>query len=358
MKVNIRDLLRDLDFSDLSKEEPGVVSATRIKELTMQKINENKANRLSHAGRRVLTLALAAALLLALGVTAYALGVRIIFREEPMLIDDKAYTSVHFDATDHAPVFLGVWELSQVPDGFLPVKNYYTNSEARTDYNNKAGDIISLIYQKAGHLDAYFDQPILFQEDVSINGNPGRLYVVDNGWSYLFWTHAERGIGFQLSVKGDYSLLTLAESVFETDVYPPMDDNTIQALAELGDWQPVLPEGYTELVTYGMSGDFAYLCRTFSNEKHYEIQLNYEKAVSDLEGYVSYYRSEDAGYGVIRFSPVTINGMDGWLMENEDGTPFRIVWLDSVENIEFQLSTNELDSKTLLDVAQSITKQA
>ena len=74
MKIKIQDLLRDAELSDMIKENAGVVSAERIKELTMEKIETGKAKHISRAGKRILTLSLAAALLLALGVTAYAAG--------------------------------------------------------------------------------------------------------------------------------------------------------------------------------------------------------------------------------------------------------------------------------------------
>lgn len=314
-----------------------------------------------HLGKkRIVTFALAAALILSFGLVAYAISVRIIFKDDPIVVDGEEFTSVGFEALDKEPVYLGVWELTNVPEGFSLVKSYYRagEGEARTDFQNADGDTISLIYQKAHGIDGYFDKTILNQESVIVNGNEGQLYVVDNGWSYVFWTVAERGIGFQLSVKGDgYDLLSLAESVQETDNYPSMDNDTCQALEELGDWNPALPEGYTELMSNGVPGDYAYLWRTYSNAGHYEILLNYEKPISDLEGYVSHYRSTDAGYGVISYTPVVVNGCDGWLMENEDGTPFRITWLDEDNDLVFQMTTNGVDSETLLAAAQGVTRK-
>ena len=314
-----------------------------------------------HLGKkRIVTFALAAALILSLGLVAYAISARIVFKDDPIVVDGKEFTSVGFEALDKEPVYLGVWELTNVPEGFSRVKSYYRagEGEARTDFQNADGDTISLIYQKAHGIDGYFDKPILTQESVTVNGNEGKLYVIDNGWSYVFWTVAERGIGFRLSVKGDgYDLLSLAESVQETDNYPSMDNDTCQALEELGDWNPALPEGYTELMSNGVPGDYAYLWRTYSNSGHYEIMLNYEKPMSDLEGYVSHYRSTDAGYGVISYTPVVVNGCDGWLMENEDGTPFRITWLDEDNGLVFQMTTNGVDSETLLAAAQGVTRK-
>ena len=74
MEVKIRDLLDDLEVRDIPVEEPGVVSARTIKELTMKKIENNEKMSRPRAGKRIFTLVLAAALLLALGVTAYAAG--------------------------------------------------------------------------------------------------------------------------------------------------------------------------------------------------------------------------------------------------------------------------------------------
>lgn len=314
-----------------------------------------------HLGKkRIVTFALAAALILSFGLVAYAISVRIIFKDDPIVVDGEEFTSVGFEALDKEPVYLGVWELTNVPEGFSLVKSYYRagEGEARIDFQNADGDTISLIYQKAHGIDGYFDKTILNQESVIVNGNEGQLYVVDNGWSYVFWTVAERGIGFQLSVKGDgYDLLSLAEAVQETDNYPSMDNDTCQALEELGDWNPALPEGYTELMSNGVPGDYAYLWRTYSNAGHYEILLNYEKPISDLEGYVSHYRSTDAGYGVISYTLVVVNGCDGWLMENEDGTPFRITWLDEDNDLVFQMTTNGVDSETLLAAAQGVTRK-
>ena len=314
-----------------------------------------------HLGKkRIVTFALAAALILSLGLVAYAISARIVFKDDPIVVDGKEFTSVGFEALDKEPVYLGVWELTNVPEGFSLVKSYYRagEGEARTDFQNADGDTISLIYQKAHGIDGYFDKPVLTQESVTINGNEGQLYVIDNGWSYVFWMVAERGIGFRLSVKGDgYDLLSLAECVQETDNYPSMDNDTCQALEELGDWNPALPEGYTELMSNGVPGDYAYLWRTYSNAGHYEILLNYEKPMSDLEGYVSHYRSTDAGYGVISYTPVVVNGCDGWLMENEDGTPFRITWLDEDNGLVFQMTTNGVDSETLLAAAQGVTRK-
>ncbi len=74
MEISIRTLLEDLEDSSVLMEEPDVVSAMRIKELTLMKINQKE----THPGRivkkKIITFILAAVLILALGVTAYAIN--------------------------------------------------------------------------------------------------------------------------------------------------------------------------------------------------------------------------------------------------------------------------------------------
>ena len=72
MEVNIHSLLDGLEDSSVPMEEQNVVSAMRIKELTKMKLNLSDKKPGRGLKRRALTLALAAALVLALSVTAYA----------------------------------------------------------------------------------------------------------------------------------------------------------------------------------------------------------------------------------------------------------------------------------------------
>ena len=72
MEIKIRSLLDGLEDSSVPMEERDVVSAMRIKELTNMKLNLSDKKPGRSLKRRALTLALAAALVLALSVTAYA----------------------------------------------------------------------------------------------------------------------------------------------------------------------------------------------------------------------------------------------------------------------------------------------
>lgn len=306
-------------------------------------------------GKRLAALALAAALIMALGTAAYAALRRAAVLDSTVGIDAEQLPAVGFESTDNETIFMGVWELGELPAGFALTKSYYRGDEARTDYQNDDGDIISLIYEKPrNYLDSYFSAEILNKEEISVNGNSGVYYVVDNGWRYVYWTIEERGVGMRLSVKGNYDALGLAAAVHETDSYPPPDEETTRALAELGDRHIAAPQGYYELVTYGVAGEYGYISRIYADSAHNEIKLEYEKSVTDLAGYVDYYRSPDAGYGELSFTELSIDGNAAWLLEKPDGTPFRLTWQDAEHGLTFTLTANKLTSDELIKAAQGM----
>ena len=72
MELSISQLLDGLEDSSVPMKEPDVVSAMRIKELTKMKIKLTETKPRRALRRRVITLALAAALILALSAAAYA----------------------------------------------------------------------------------------------------------------------------------------------------------------------------------------------------------------------------------------------------------------------------------------------
>ena len=76
MEIRIHELLDGLEDSSVPMEETDVVSAMRIKELTKMKIEQTEPVSVPQyfSRKRVITFALAAALLLALGITAYSSG--------------------------------------------------------------------------------------------------------------------------------------------------------------------------------------------------------------------------------------------------------------------------------------------
>ena len=76
MEIRIHELLNGYEDSSVSMEETNIVSAMRIKELAEMKIEQTETlyKPLHTARKRILTLALAAALMLSLGIAAYSTG--------------------------------------------------------------------------------------------------------------------------------------------------------------------------------------------------------------------------------------------------------------------------------------------
>lgn len=74
MEVNIRELLEGLEDSSVPMDDENVVSAKRIKELTRMKIESRNRKSYSGTRRRIITFALAAALILSMGAVVYAVG--------------------------------------------------------------------------------------------------------------------------------------------------------------------------------------------------------------------------------------------------------------------------------------------
>ena len=74
MEVNIRELLEGLEDSSVPMNDENVVSATRIKELTSMKIEPRNHKPQKGTRKRIITFALAAALVLSMSVAVYAVG--------------------------------------------------------------------------------------------------------------------------------------------------------------------------------------------------------------------------------------------------------------------------------------------
>ena len=76
MEIRIHELLNGYEDSSVSMEETNIVSAMRIKELAERKIEQTETlyKPLHTTRKHILTLALAAALMLSLGIAAYSAG--------------------------------------------------------------------------------------------------------------------------------------------------------------------------------------------------------------------------------------------------------------------------------------------
>ena len=72
MKINIRDLMENIEDSSVDLEETNVVSSERIKELTKMKINELGAAPKRKSKKSIITVLIAVAVVSALGITTFA----------------------------------------------------------------------------------------------------------------------------------------------------------------------------------------------------------------------------------------------------------------------------------------------
>ena len=72
MKINIRDLMENIEDSSVDLEETNVVSSERIKELTKMKINELGVAPKRKSKKTIITVLIAVAVVSALGITTYA----------------------------------------------------------------------------------------------------------------------------------------------------------------------------------------------------------------------------------------------------------------------------------------------
>ena len=72
MKINIRDLMENIEDSSVDLEETNVVSSERIKELTKMKINELGVAPKRKSKKTIITVLIAVAVVSALGITTFA----------------------------------------------------------------------------------------------------------------------------------------------------------------------------------------------------------------------------------------------------------------------------------------------
>lgn len=74
MQINIRDLMENIEDSSVDMEDKNVVSSERIKELTKMKINQNEYGftKKRSSKKKFVTVLIAAAMVSALGISAYA----------------------------------------------------------------------------------------------------------------------------------------------------------------------------------------------------------------------------------------------------------------------------------------------
>lgn len=296
----------------------------------------------------------AAVLVFAFGVTAYAVGTRILMKVQR----SGQSTLIHYDATDDAFIALGTWLPTRLPQGYaVSFVSDAFSGEQNIVYTNQTGSTLRYIYAKAGHFDEAILDHILSEEEVPVNGCAGKLYHQQNSQS-LFWTNDLDGIGFCLySDDLTLSLPEIAQSVApaETPLQPTYGALVDVALEELGDYRfTVLPAGYTTLAVTGLpttegGGWYGYVEKNVANEATNKgILLAYET-------YQAADGSELTAEEVLALfntpgTSVTVNGLPGILAKNKAS----LYWVDTAKHLRFTLIADELRGDALLAVAEGI----
>ena len=145
------------------------------------------------------------------------------------------------------------------------------------------------------------------------------------------------------------------------DEKPQLDENTLEAIAEFGDWRPTaLPEGYSEYVSngspskYGGEGGYGYVYRTYVNDAGYTIQLEYEfwRGVISYENQVYVFRNYRQNEYTV--TDLTVQGLPAGLVETLDGSPALLTWVREGGDLVFKMRAENLTSEELLAVAESV----
>ena len=385
MIVRISDLMENYRDDAYDLPDPGLADRERIRARTAERIDalrhaEAAAPRANRPRRTVRIVLLAAALTALLSVTAYAVYQRIVIVERRTQATDvgtsqaESLTEVGFEPVSDEPGLLGVWEMGAVPEGFALTDSFYSAGYATMSWERDGGGRLDLTYTKGGNEPGSMTLPsgaVTEKRDVTVRGSQGKLYTLGEEGDYrvLLWTDEARGVGFSLVAQDgadDVDLIPLAESVALTNDKPEIDQHTLEAIAQLGDWAPAaLPAGYEPYFDQGTPGSlyggaYTYVRRYYTNEAGCAIELRCETPVNETyAGYVDNYRSgferpADQPNAVCTVKDTTVQGQPAGLIEYPDGTPLRLVWLTEDGTVAFLLRADDLTSEELLALAESV----
>lgn len=270
--------------------------------------------------------------------------------------DGQKHISIDFAPTDKDYVELGHWYPQSLPEGFEEsFVSEIMSGFQNIHFENEAGDFLGLRCQAAGAANnSYFEGDFTI-EDVDINGAAGQLFIdntpVDTAYSMLlFWTAPEQGVGFQLEYMGneEIDLTAIAKSVTRIDdadaPIPTYANKKYEALEELGDYMPVLPEGY-ELYEFTGSptdmggGWYGYVRRHWQNDAHEVIHFCYETFSPAPDAGEIFFNTYEEALAMAAAGERSLN------------------WTDPELGLSFFLSADAMSSDQLIALAESITLQ-
>ena len=143
MEIRIHELLNGYEDSSVPMEETDVVSAMRIKELTKMKLEKTETQykpRLT-VRKRILTLALAAALMLSLGIAAYSAG--------PSIFGWGGNMEIRAEKTEggvHGTVYVHTDDLTE-PVSLENGRMYFIVNDEQIDITDQVSETEPYIYR-------------------------------------------------------------------------------------------------------------------------------------------------------------------------------------------------------------------
>lgn len=358
MRYDIVELMEDFMEQEMPLADAGVTTAARIEALVTARIFGEKHRKARRWGRTLLAAA-AIAVLLAASALAVALGRVRLVEEDGRL---------HFEKRDEEPVYLGAWALTELPEGFCFVESSYDPGICSVLYEDEAGEQLVFTYEKAGEAYVAWLPEGGEAKTVTVSGGKGLLYSSEDG-AELFWTDGERGIGFALEYRGTerLDLVAIAEGAGEMELKSSERERYAleKALGDLGDYRPELPTGYELFSENGSPLSFGYgvsaeVHRCWADEKYYTIQLDYElvQEYETLDSFVQqrkhWLSNQDKD---LRETETEVGGSPAVLLEEADGSPNALLWLDGETKLLFSMEANDLSSEELLALARTVRLQ-
>lgn len=275
---------------------------------------------------------------------------------------------VEFEEVHDVFIELGSWYPQEIPEGytmtFVSDGAPYQNQTIK--YENELGDEIRYWIYIADPASGSEIYDIVSKTDVEINGQDGILYEQAGNSRTLVWINEKQGFGFKLNTTdSDVDLIAMAESTAEGEpLTPSRSEETKQAIAELGDFNPTyLPEGFEEQGVQASplsagGGWYSYVRKWYVNkDENTRIYFEYETYVIDKDaGYTDDAKTVcsfwipgcDILRGIMVGEEVEINGMYGIASGNH------IAWADPETHRVFHLTSEDILGDELLKVAQSI----
>ena len=282
--------------------------------------------------------------------------------------------SVVFRSRDLWPVDVGYWYPGELPEGY-EIHWIGSNEGNRQNMtftcdkylNHTYGDqgVINFTYGVASQMPDYTLEHMDTVESLKIGQHDARSFQRSNEatvfrdgtfqdvtvWEqWLFWTDAQKRIGFVLHFVGyePVDLAAMAEGVGQVEMLTATYENDVgAAVMKLGNYDVQwLPEGYAYSAVYGKPSypwvndpELGYVHKVYRNAAFYELHLYYEYLPGKTES-IALTQPE-----LLTSFPIDLGGIEATYYETADGQPYAVVWQrKDTERIEltFTLRTDGL----------------